>query len=182
MLKKLFLLVSTSVFVLSCSRDLDIFLPDNDNNENLEPVIDDIDELLPDNDEISNPIIIDNDGIEINMSWETEEDYFMLLLDFVVEDDFNEEISISENVEPLETAEIRSSFDDGTYNVIIQGAEFSNFNTSEEVTFTISGFNGTEELVFTVDVNELEEFDTVTVIEIDVLGDSYIIRQIVDTI
>ena len=165
MLKKLLLFTSMLMFMLSCSEDLGTILPIDDENE------------------ISDPVIVDSDGIEINMSWETEEDYFMLLLDLVVEDDFNEEISISENVEPFETVDIRSNFDEGIYNVIIQGAEFSSFNdNSEEVTFAISGFNETEELVFTVNVNELEEFETVTVIQIVVVDDSYTIRQIVDTI
>ena len=165
MLKKLLLFTSMLMFMLSCSEDLGTILPIDDENE------------------ISDPVIVDSDGIEITMSWETEEDYFMLLLDLVVEDDFNEEISISENVEPFETVDIRSNFDEGIYNVIIQGAEFSSFNdNSEEVTFAISGFNETEELVFTVNVNELEEFETVTVIQIVVVDDSYTIRQIVDTI
>lgn len=183
MLKRLLLLASASMLLLSCSKDIDIFLPNNDNNENLEPILEEIDENVTEGDEISDSVITDSDGVEINMSWETQEDFFMLLLDFVVEDDdFNEEVSISENEEPFETVEIRATFDDGTYNVIIQGAEFENFDVSEEVTFTIVGFNGGEEVVFTVNVNELQEFNTVLVIEIDKIGDSYVIRQLVDTI
>jgi len=167
---------SVSFLLFSCTEDFDRLIPNDSDIGTLEPPVNEDSGSFE-------STIFDVDGIEINMTWDTEEDFFMLLLDLVVEDDFNEEISISENVSPLETVEIRSSFDDGTYNVIIQGADFSRLGgESEEVTFIIRGFNGAEAFMFTVDVNELEEFDTVTVIQIDVAGDSYTIRQIVDTI